>query len=134
MVIVTDQSQLHSISHPGIHHLVAIRLQQLGSDADISTEFIVVETGDTASAIEQAAGFQFLTSLFDGLPYDHPEYTPPFEIMEEHHYEQSRIYEMVFIGNDNGAATALFVPDQEGIGADLLAVCRSWATPAVSTP
>lgn len=134
MVIVTDRSQLHHISHPGIHHLVAIRLQQLRSDTDISTELIVVEKGDAASAIEQASGFPILTSLFDGLPYDHPDYTPPFEIMEEHNYEQYRIYEMVFIGNDDGAATALFVPDQEGIGTDLLAVCRSWATPAVSTP
>ena len=26
MIIVSDQSQLHRISHPGIHHLVAIRL------------------------------------------------------------------------------------------------------------
>ncbi|MBS1144271.1 MAG: hypothetical protein H6R14_1677 [Proteobacteria bacterium] len=134
MVIVSDQSQLHGISNPGIHHLVAIRLQQLIGDASISTELIIVETGDAASAIEHSAGFPILTSLFDDLPYDHPDYTPPFEIMEQHHYEQYRIYEMVFIGNDDGAATALFVPDQEGIDADLLAVCRSWATPAVSTP
>ncbi len=134
MVIVTDQSQLHRISHPGIHHLISIRLQQLGSDASTSTELIVVEAGDATSAIEQAAGFPILTSLFDDLPFDHPDYTPPFEIMEEHHYEHFQIYEMVFIGNDDGAATALFIPDQESIDASLLVMCRSWATPAVSTP
>lgn len=134
MIIVTDSSQLHRVTHPGIHHLVAIRLQQLGSDVSISTELIVVETGDATSAIEQKSGFPILTSLFDDLPFDHPDYTPPFEIMEEHRYEQYRFYEMVFIGNDDGAATAIFIPDQEGIDADLLALCRSWATPAVSTP
>jgi hypothetical protein len=134
MVIVTDQSQLHRVSHFGIQHLVTIRLQQLGSDASIFTELIVVETGDGTSAIEQKSGFPILTSLFDDLPFDHPDYTPPFEIMEEHHYEQYRFYEMVFIGNDDGAATAIFIPDQEGIDADLLALCRSWATPAVSRP
>lgn len=93
-----------------------------------------MEAADATSAIEQAAGFPILTSLFDDLPFNHPDYTPPFEIMEEHHYEHYRIYEMVFIGNDDGAATALFIPDQEGIDASLLAMCRSWATPAVSTP
>lgn len=134
MVIVTDQSQLLRISHPGIHHLISIRLQQLGSDATPSTELIVVECGDSTSAIEQAAGFPILTSLFDDLPFGHPDYTPPFEIMEKHRNEHDCIYELVFIGDDDGAATAIFIPDQEGVEADLLAMCRSWATAAMSTP
>lgn len=132
MVIVTCPSDLSRIANPSIHHLVDIRLQQLGSGS--STDLIVVEAGDTYSSIEQAAGFKILTSLFDDLPFEHPDYTPPFEIMEEHHYEHYQIYEMVFMGNDDGAATALFIPDQEGIDANLLAMCRSWATPAMSTP
>jgi hypothetical protein len=54
--------------------------------------------------------------------------------LEEHNHEHHRIYELVFIGNDDGAATAIFVEDKEGIDADLLAMCRSFATPAVGTP
>lgn len=134
MVVIAEQSQLHSLSHLGIQHLVGIRLQQLGSDAITSTELIVVEPGDAALAIEQAAGFPILTGLFDQLPFEHSDYTPPFEIMEEHQHEQYHFYEMVFISNDDGAATAIFIPDQEGIDRDLLAMCRSWAIPAVSTP
>lgn len=134
MVVITDQSQLHHISHPDIRDLLVIRLQQLGSDAFTSTEFIIVEPGDATLAIERVAGFPILTSLFDDHSFGHPDFYPCYELLEEYHYEHYRIYEMVFIGNDNGATTAIFIPDQEGIDADLLALCRSWAIPAVSTP
>lgn len=131
MVIITDQSQLAHINHSGIQHLVALRLQQLGGD---TCEFIVAEPNDTASAIEQAAGFPILTGLFDGLPFGHPDFYPCTEILEEHNHEHHRIYELVFIGNDDGFATTIIVEDQEGIDADLLAMCRTFATPAVSLP
>ncbi len=136
MVIVTCPSDLSRIANPGIRQLVTLRLQQLSPPASPATpfEFILVEGGEAVSEIEQAAGFPILTSLFDDLPFDHPDFYPPFEIMEEHHYEQYRFYEMVVISDDDGAATALLIPDQEGIDASLLAMCRSWATPAVSTP
>lgn len=138
MVILTDAGSLSQIGHPGIKELLSLRLHQLQSP-DVPDEFdacqatfILVEGGDAVSEIEQATGFPILTSLFDDLPFDHPDFYPPFEIMEEHTYEQHRFYEMVFIGNDDGAATALFVPDEEGINRDLLAVCRSFCTPALN--
>jgi len=140
MVIVNDLSTLSQINHPGIQALVLQRLCQLqapgepdGLDAG-PVEFLILEGGEMAPEIELAFGIPIFCSLFDGLPFDHPDFYPPFEIMEEHHYEQQRFYEMVFISNDDGAATSLLVPDQENINRDLLAMCRSWATPAVSTP
>ena len=132
MVVIAEQSQLHSISHLGIQHLVEIRLQQLGSDAFTSTEFIIVEPGDATVAIEKAAGFPILTSLFDDHSFGQPDFYPCYELLEEYHYEHYRIYEMVFIGNDDGFATTVIVPATEGIPADLLAMCRSFATPAVT--
>lgn len=136
MVIVTCPSDLSRIANPGIRQLVTLRLQQLSPPASPATpfEFIVVEGGEAVSEIEQVAGFSILTSLFDDLPFDHPDFYPPFEIMEKHHYDNACFYEMVFISNDDGAATTLLVPDQEDVAGDLLALCRSWATPAVSTP
>lgn len=140
MLIVTSVSDLPRIAHPGIRTLLSLRFTQLNTaeeldapDASLTT-FLVVEGGEAVSEIEQAAGFPILTSLFDELPFDHPDFYPPFEIMEEHHNEPYRFYEMVFIGNDDGAATALLVPDQENVAGDLLAMCRSWATQSVSTP
>lgn len=138
MLILRDPSDLSRITNPAIRQLVALRLQQLYSPDDLDSELvemIVVEAGDAVPAIEQAAGFPILTGLFDGLPFDHPDFYPCTEILEEHKNEHSRIYEMVFIGNDDGAATAIFVPDIEGIEANLLAMLRKFSTPAaVTTP
>lgn len=137
MVVVTDLSELPRITNPAIRKLVALRLQQLHSPCELDgepVELIVVEAGDAVSAIEQAAGFPILSGLFDDQPYTDPDFQPCSELLEEHHHEQHRIYEMVFIGNDDGAATAIFIPDEEGIDTGLLAMCRSWATPAVSSP
>jgi len=140
MVIVTDPSDLPRISNPAIRELVALRWRQLHSPDDLDApdaepvEFIVVEAGDPAQEIEQAAGFPILTGLFDDLPYTDPDFQPCTEILEEHRNEHTCIYEMVFIGSDDGAATAIFIPDEEGIDADLLAMCQSFATPAVTSP
>lgn len=136
MVIVTDLSDLPQITNSTIRQLVALRLQQLALDASSATpsEFIVVEGGDAVSEIEQAAGFPILTGLFDDFSFGHPDFQPCSEILEEHHYEHSLIYEMVFIGNDDGTASAVIIEDTEGIDADLLAMCRAFASPAVRTP
>lgn len=135
MIVIADQADLDCIAHPGIKQLIAIRLEQVAAlgDSDVSQAYlIVVENGDNASKIEEVVGLPILTGLFDDLPFDHPDFYPNHEILEEHHHEQFRFYEMVFIGNDDGAATALFFPDEEGIDANLLALCRSFAT--VSQP
>lgn len=135
MIVVTDPSDLPLIANPDIRQLVALRLQQLSPVATPPTpcEFIVVEGGDAVSDIELAVGFPILTGLFDELPYTDPDFQPCSELLEEHRNEHSCIYEMVFCGTGDGAI-ACFIPDEEGISPDLLSVCRSWATPAVSFP
>lgn len=146
MLVLTPPTDLSRITHPGIRQLVTVRFQQLAERATTATtvpmvtpcEFIVVGGGDAVSDIEQAAGYPILTGLFDDLPYTDPDFQPCSEILEEHHHEQYTFYEMVFIGNDDGAATCVLIPDTEDIDADLLAMCRAFSTPAidpaVSTP
>jgi hypothetical protein len=116
--------------------LVALRLQQLSPVASPTTpcEFIVVEGGEAVTEIERAVGLPILTGLFDDLPYTDPDFQPCSEILEEHRNEHCCIYEMVFIGSDDGTVACVLIPDEKSIDADLLALCRSWATPAVSTP
>lgn len=135
MLIVTDASDLPRIANSAVRQLVALRLQQLSPVAFTATpcEFIVVEGGEAVSEIELAAGFPILTSLFDDLPYADPDFQPCSEILEEHRNEHSCIYEMVFCCSGDGAV-ACFIPDEEGIDPDLLSMCRSFTTPAVSTP
>lgn len=135
MIIVNDESDLPRIATPAIRQLVALRLQQLSPVASTPTpcEFIVVEGGEAVSEIEQAVGFPILTSLFDDISFDHPDFYPNHEILEEYVYEHCRFFEMVF-GFGADGAVAIFIPDQENVSTDLLSMCRSWATPAVSTP
>lgn len=137
MRILRNVAEVSGIANPCIRDLAALRFRQLNSpddpDApDATGYFIVVEPGDTFEQLEQAFGLPLLRSLFDELPFGHPDFTPCFEILEEHIYGQHRIYEMVFISDDDGFATTLFVPDTEGNLGDLLALCRSFATPAVT--
>ena len=141
MLIIRDASEVQRITHPGIMQLVSLRFQQFAPSATPATPsispdgcFIVVEGGEAVSEIEQAAGFPILTGLFDDLPFGHPDFYPCIEILEEHRNDNTRIYEMVFISDDDGTFTCLFVPDSESIPPGLLAMCRSFATPAVSTP
>lgn len=141
MLIIHNTLEVTRITHPGIRELVSLRFQQLAPSATpaapcISPDgcFIVVVGGEAVSEIAQVAGFPILTGLFDDLPFGHPDFQPCSEILEEHPYEQHRIYEMVFLGSDDGAFASIFIPDEEGVDADLLAMCRSFATPAMSTP
>ena len=138
MLILRNAADVALIADPAVQALVALRYRQLNSpddpDApDATGHFIVVEPGDTIEQLEQAVGLPILHGLFDDLPFGHPDFFPCSEILEEHRNESTCIYEMVFISNDDGAATAIFVADSEGIDADLLALCRSFATPAVTS-
>ena len=136
MLILRNAADVALIVDPAVQALVALRFRQLKSPnvlAAPNAEFIVVEGGDAVSEIEAAVGLPLLHGLFDDQPFGHPDFAPCFDILEEHTHGNTRIYEMVCIGNDDGAATAIFVADSEGIPSDLLALCRSFATPAVTS-
>lgn len=139
MRILRKVAEVSGIANPRIRDLAALRFQQLNStddpDApDATGYFIVVEPGDTVEQLEQVVGLPLLRSLFDELPFGHPDFTPCFEILEEHIYEQHRIYEMVFISDDDGTFTTVLVPAIEGIDTNLLAMCNAFASPAVTSP
>ena len=136
MIVLRDPATTSQVTDPYIHDLVSLRWSQILAgepyDYDRHGYMVIVEPGDTVEQLEQEVGLPVLHGLFDDVPYGDPDFTPCFEILEEHAYEQHRIYEMVFISNDDGFATTVFVPATEGIPGDLLAMCRSFATPAVT--
>jgi hypothetical protein len=136
MLILRDPAATSQITDPYIHELVSLRWSQIlageSYDYDRHGYMVIVESGDTVEQVEQETSLAILHGLFDDVPYGDPDFTPCFDILEEHTYEKRRIYEMVFISNDDGFATTVFVPAAEGIPTDLLAMCRSFATPAVT--
>ena len=138
MIVLRDPQATTLITDPYIRELVSLRWSQVlaGEPYDYNRhgEMVVVEPGDTLEQLEVAIGLPLLHGLFDDLPYGHPDFAPCFELLEEHNDERFTCYEMVFIRNDDGFATAVFVPDTQGIAGDLLALCRSFATPAMTLP
>ena len=119
MIVLRDPQATSQITDPYIRDLVSLRWSQILAgepyDYDRHGYMVVVEPGDTVEQLEQEIGLPILHGLFDDVPFGHDDFTPCFDILEEHSYEQHRIYEMVFISNDDGFATTVFVPACEGI-------------------
>ena len=137
MIVLRDPQATSQITDPYIRDLVALRWSQVLAgepyDYDRHGYMVVVEPGDTVEQLEQEIGLPILHGLFDDAPFGDDDFTPCFDCLERHTYENAvRVYEMVFISNDDGFATTIFVPACEGIPGDLLAMCRSFATPAVT--
>ena len=137
MIVLRDPQTTSQITDPYIRELVSLRWSQVLAgepyDYDRHGYMVVVEPGDTVEQLEQEIGLPVLHGLFDDLPYGHPDFTPCFDFLERHTYENgNNIFEILIISNDDGFATTVFVPDSEGIPGTLLALCRSFATPAVT--
>ncbi|AMK24390.1 hypothetical protein [Sphingobium sp. TKS] len=94
--------------------LLQTRHDQLMEYGDLSElgVFVIVQPGDTMTAIEEAVGWPI---LIDGIP--------AFEWVQRH----GTIFEMPFVLSDSGAGHVLIVPDAEGIDPTLLALCRAYA-------
>jgi hypothetical protein len=125
MLVLRDPADASLIADPCIRILVALRFEQLGTIED--GQFIVVEPGDTVDGLEKQCGCPILYEPFDGAPYGHPDFTPSFDILEDHVHA----YEMLFVTTDAFGVT-LFIPKREGIDACLLAMCAQYANPAVA--
>lgn len=129
MLILRDPSHVQSVQNPAIRELVAQRFSQLGQqepyDPDSQGYFIVVATGDTVTALEAAADWPILGGIFDDSRYGDPDFSPAFEVLEEH----VACYEVAYVLSDSGACLIVIVPKEAGIDADLLHFCQAYATP-----
>lgn len=130
MIVINHSSLASSITNPDIRSLIEQRFTEITDgesyDADIHGYFVVAEPGDSVAMLEQEVGCPILHNLFDAIPYGHPDFTPCFEVLEEH----PGCYEMVFIMTDGDFGISLFIPKTEGINAGLLAMCTEYAVPA----
>ena len=126
MIVVRDLSTIDQISNLQIRELAQQRINDLGGEAFDSNElgyFLVVEAGDTTEAIQAQIGFNILQNRFTGIRFNATGYTPSFEFIEEF----PACYDMVFVLDDTGIGIELFVPKEEGIDPDLIAMCRMYA-------
>ena len=126
MIVVRDQSNIDQISNPAIRELVQQRINDLGGEAFDSNElgyFLVVEAGDSIEAIRATVGFYILHNRFTGIRFNATGFTPSFEFIEEF----PACYDMVFVLDDTGIGVEIFVPKEERIDPDLIAMCRMYA-------
>lgn len=122
-MVIRDPAAAVTVARPEISSLATRRFEMLAEEEPYDPAamgyFIVVERGDTATALSQQLGFDVLTNRYSGIRYDQPDFTPSFEVVEEHR----TCYEIVFVLSDDGFGVELFVPKEEGIDPDLLAMC-----------
>ena len=126
MIVVRDHSTIDQISNPAIRELVQQRINDLGGEAFDSNElgyFLVVESSDTLEALSAQLGFDILRNRFTGIRFNDTGFTPSFEFIEEF----PACYDMVFVLDDTGIGVEIFVPKEEGIDPDLIAMCRMYA-------
>ena len=126
MIVVRDLSIIDQISNPAIRELVQQRINDLGGESFDSNElgyFLVVESSDTLEALSAQLGFDMLRNRFTGIRFNATGFTPSFEFIEEFR----ACYDMVFVLDDTGIGVEIFVPKEEGIDPDLIAMCRMFA-------
>jgi len=130
MIVIRDPMQVGSIPDPGIRSLGSQGLVDMcdgeAFDTDIHGYMIVVESADSVSMLEQEAGFPIMGNLFDDARFGDADFSPCFEVLEEH----AECYEMVFIPTDGDFSIGIFIPKQAGVDAGLLAMCTQYAVPA----
>lgn len=125
MLLLYESQTLPSIAQPGLQRLLNQRYQQCGSWDGL----VLVEPGDSATALEQALGLCIVTSLFGEVRFPDDDYVPAFEVIEDH----GDNYEMVFITDDDTGSTVVFIPQQAGIDAELLTLCQAFAVTSNQT-
>ena len=130
MLVLRDPSVASSIADNDIRELVGQRFDDICAgddyDADLHGFMIVVEAGDSVEALEEESSCPILRSYIRNARFGDPEFTPVFECLEEHPF----CYEMVFVPGDGDFGIVIFIPKQDGIDPELLAMCAEYAEPA----
>ena len=125
MLVINDTSSLAQVTDPEVRALIERRMDEYGSDADLAT-FVVVEAGDPLDSLDAQLGFPILSNRLDGTRHGHPDFTPSFEVLEEH----QSCFEMVFVLADYGDGVIVLVPKGGGADPRLLSLCAEYAVPS----
>lgn len=131
MRILRDEAAIAALPEAGLRQLLQKRVAEINEccpwDADELGYFIVVEPDDTADLLEAEMGFSALRDQLNDVPFGDENFSPAFEWVESH---PEGFYELVYIINDGGYGYDVFIADHPGVDPDLLALCRTYATPA----
>lgn len=108
---------------PKLHALLAERSNRLGEDLIDWTEYLVVEPGDTEGDIVRHVGFSPLIEPIDGARFGATTFSPYWDYLADH----DGWFELIFTFGST-FAYILFVQDTDDVPADLLDLCRVYAS------
>ena len=126
MHVIRTESDLQVLEDPDLRDLIRLRIEETVDCVDHFSElvtFFVVEPGDFMERITAALGFSPLVNRFDGAEYGSTDFTPSWDVLEEH----AGFFELVYVLSDDGSGVTVFVTKAEGVSAELLAMCRQFA-------
>lgn len=131
MITIYDSATMaRFLSGPIDPDLKAILLGRLAllypdfSDWDLAdlAHFIVVESGDTFTAIEKELGFSPFVNRVDGIRYPDPGFEPSWEFC----ITRKGYYDLTFALSDSGLGIVLLVPDRDDVPPELLELIRAY--------
>jgi hypothetical protein len=119
MLVLKDLPSVSRMADSSLRDLLTARARELqpyldGDDLSELVTFLVVEPGDSLTAIDALLGFQLLGDEIRR-----------FELITDH----SAWYEIVFILSDDGAGIEVLVPKNIAIDPQLLRMCADHALP-----
>ena len=130
MHILRDYESVSDLSDPLTRGLIERRVRGLAEEVDCDpwdlVFFVVVESGDPLSLVEEAVQRPVFRSGSDGLRFNEPGFIPFWEVLEEHPH----CYEMVIVLGDDGSGVLVFIQKAVGVDPEILALCKQYAVPA----
>ena len=130
MYVICTESDLQGLEDPNLLALTRRRIEETAEYVDHFSElvfFVIVEPGDSLDRVTSALGFAVMANRFDGTEYGTANFTPSWDVLEEH----ADFFELVYVTSDDGSGVTVFVTKSEGVSAELLTACspdwgRSW--------
>ena len=111
MQVVRDRADVAAIADEALRALIEARIDSLMEFDDHELHelvtFVIVEAGDTLTAIDAQLGF----SIVDALP----------ELVEQH----GGYFEIVIVVSDDGSGVEVFVPIDGDVPPELVALCTA---------
>ena len=120
-------------THPDLElrHLLTLRIHSLEAFDDLPDDLayllqvVVLQAGEGVADLEGPMGFSMGHCRSTGVAFDTDGFCPAWEVIEAH----GHWFELTFVLSDDGAGVVVFVPMTAD--AELLAMCRRYAQPAV---
>jgi len=106
-----------------LKELLALRRDQLGGEFAGHARFVVVQPRDPPSWLEEALGFSVFQNAGDGTWHGDPDYSPGFELIEDHGFA----YELTFEFTTDFTHVVI-VENAPGVHRDLLEFCAAYAS------